>query len=80
MIAPATLGRKIQYIDVVGMLKPGATPATPYKFDKTKYNCTYTPIEVNSLESRKWDDKMYFRPIPLDEMNTNLKLVQNPGY
>lgn len=80
MIASTTIGRKIKYIDVVGMLKPGATPAVPYRFDKTKYNYTYTPIEVNSLESRKWDDKMYFRPIPMDEMNTNLKLVQNPGY
>jgi hypothetical protein len=80
MIAPTTLGRKLVYIDVVGMLKPGATAPSPYKHDETKYNYTYTPIEVNSLENRKWDDKMYFRPIPLDEMNTNPKLVQNPGY
>lgn len=80
MIAPTTLGRKIMYIDVVGTLKAGATAPSPYRYDATKYNYTYTPIEVNSLENRRWDDKMYFRPIPLDEMNTNLKLVQNPGY
>ena len=80
MIAPATQGRKLVYIDVVGTLKPGATAVTPYKRDETKYNYTYSPIEVNSLENRKWDDKMYFRPIPKDEMNTNPKLVQNPGY
>lgn len=80
MIAPNTLGRKLVYIDVVGMLKPGATAPSPYRHDETKYNYTYTPIEVNSLENRKWDDKMYFRPIPLDEINTNPKLVQNPGY
>ena len=80
MIAPTTLGRKLVYIDVVGTLKPGATPSSPYKRDETKYNYTYTPLEVNSQESRRWDDKMYFRPIPLDEMNTNLKLIQNPGY
>jgi hypothetical protein len=80
MIAPATLGRKLVYIDVVGKLKPGATPPSPYKHDETKYNYTYTPLEVNSQESRKWDDKMYFRPIAQDEMNTNLKLIQNPGY
>ena len=80
MIAPATLGRKLVYIDVVGTLKSGATPPSPYKHDETKYNYTYTPLEVNSQENRKWDDKMYFRPIAQDEMNTNLKLIQNPGY
>jgi hypothetical protein len=80
MIAPATLGRKLVYIDVVGTLKPGATPPSPYKHDETKYDYTYTPLEVNSQEDRKWDDKMYFRPISQDEMNTNLKLIQNPGY
>ncbi|MBO9205200.1 MULTISPECIES: RagB/SusD family nutrient uptake outer membrane protein [Niastella] len=80
MIAPATLGRKLVYIDVVGTLKPGASAVSPYKHDETRYNYTYTPLEVNSQENRKWDDKMYFRPIPQDEMNTNLKLIQNPGY
>ncbi|OQP44617.1 carbohydrate-binding protein SusD [Niastella yeongjuensis] len=80
MIAPATLGRKLVYIDVVARLKAGASFAAPYKHDETKYNYTYTPLEVNSQEDRKWDDKMYYRPIPQDEMNTNLKLIQNPGY
>lgn len=80
MIAPATQGRKVQYIDIVGHLKPGATPNTPYRYDPSKYNYTYTPIEANSLENRKWDDKAYFRPIPNDEMTTNPKLIQNPGY
>ena len=80
MIAPSTLGRKLFYIDVTGTLKPGATPPAPYKHDESKYNYIYTPIEVNSQEDRKWDDKMYFRPISQDEMNTNLKLIQNPGY
>ncbi len=80
MIAPATLGRKLIYIDVVGTLKAGASFTAPYKHDETRYNYTYTPLEVNSQENRKWDDKMYYRPIPQDEMNTNLKLIQNPGY
>ncbi|WP_276485126.1 RagB/SusD family nutrient uptake outer membrane protein [Paraflavitalea pollutisoli] len=80
MIAPATLGRKTVYMDVVAMLKPGATAPKPYKYDETKYNYTYKPTEVNSLENRRWDDKMYFRPISITEMNTNTKLVQNPGY
>lgn len=80
MIAPATLGRKTVYMDVVGMLKPGATAPVPYRYDETRYTYTYKPTEVNSLESRRWDDKMYFRPISITEINTNTKLVQNPGY
>lgn len=27
-----------------------------------------------------WDDRAYFLPIPLDELNRNEQLVQNPGY
>jgi hypothetical protein len=80
MIAPTTQGRKLVYIDVVGTLKPGQTAVSPYRYDETRYNYAYTPVEVNSLENRRWDDKMYFRPIPKDEMTTNLKLIQNPGY
>jgi hypothetical protein len=80
MIAPATLGRKIKYIDVTGNLKAGQTAPNPYKHDETKYDYTYTPVENNSQENRVWLDKMYFRPIPNDEMKINLKLVQNPGY
>jgi hypothetical protein len=80
MNAPAAFGRKLIYIDVVGTLKPGATAPSPYKHDETRYDYTYTPLEVNSQENRRWDDKMYFRPIPSDEMKTNLKLKQNPGY
>jgi hypothetical protein len=80
MIAPQTLGRKTVYINVVGKLKPGQTAAVPYVHDESKYNYTYTPTEVNSLENRIWVDKMYFRPISRDEMNKNSKLIQNPGY
>lgn len=80
MIAPTTLGRKTVYITVVGSLKSGQSAAAPYKYDKTKYNYSYTPTEVNSLENRLWVDKMYFRPINRDEMNKNAKLIQNPGY
>ncbi len=42
MIAPTTLGRPINYINVVGTLKAGATPPSPYRFDESKY--TYAPI------------------------------------
>jgi hypothetical protein len=80
MIAPATLGRKLVYMSVTGMLKPGATPPSPYRRDDTKYNYTYLPVEDNSLENRQWLDKMYFLPITRDEITKNSKLVQNPGY
>ncbi|MEO6916627.1 MAG: RagB/SusD family nutrient uptake outer membrane protein [Chitinophagaceae bacterium] len=80
MIAPTTLGRKLVYMSVSAMLKPGATAPSPYRKDDSRYNYTYTPVEDNSLENRKWDDKMYYRPISRDEVNKNPKLVQNPGY
>jgi hypothetical protein len=80
MIAPATLGRKMVFINVVGTLKPAATAPSPYRHDETLYNYSYTPFTDNSLENRTWLDKMYFRPIGRDEVNQNNKLIQNPGY
>lgn len=80
MIAPATLGRKLEFINVVGKFKPGQTLSGKYKHDETIYNYTYTPYEDVAHENRIWDDKMYFRPISRDEINKNTKLVQNPGY
>jgi len=80
MIAPTTLGRKLVFINVVGMLKPGALPPSPYRHDETIYNYTYTPYVDNSLEKRTWLNQMYFRPISLDEIHKNSKLIQNPGY
>ncbi len=80
MIAPAVLNRKITYIDVQGVLKPGATVPTPYKKDKTAFDYTYTPLVNNSLEDRKWDDKMYYRPLDKNEVNRNSLLMNNPGY
>lgn len=80
MIASATLGRKIQFINVIGNLKAGALAPAPYRHDETLYNYSYTPVVDNSLENRTWLDKMYFRPISRDEVNKNSKLIQNPGY
>ncbi|HMH23233.1 MAG TPA: RagB/SusD family nutrient uptake outer membrane protein [Puia sp.] len=80
MIAGPTLGRKLVFINVVGMLKPAALAPSPYRHDEALYNYSYTPFEDISLENRTWLDKMYFRPILLDEMHKNSKLVQNPGY
>ncbi|MCP9766864.1 RagB/SusD family nutrient uptake outer membrane protein [Lacihabitans sp. LS3-19] len=80
LIAPSTLGRGIKTINIVAKLKPGATPNKPYKYDTSKYTYTYTPVDNTENETRKWNDKMYFRPFSRDEVNRNTKLVQNPAY
>jgi len=80
MIAPTTLGRKVQWIAITGTLKPGKT-VTLYRYDPTSYDYSYRVIEGDpGKENRAWADKMYFLPISRDEMNRNNKLVQNPGY
>jgi starch-binding outer membrane protein, SusD/RagB family len=80
VIAPTTVGRGIKAINVEAKLKAGATPNVPYKYDKTKYTYTYTVEDNTSNETRKWNDKMYYRPISRDEIAKNPKLIQNPGY
>ena len=80
MIPVETIGRKTTYITVEGTLKPGAQAPSPYRKDKTLFDYTYTPVVNNTLENRKWDDKAYYRPITLTEINRNSQLVQNPGY
>jgi len=80
MIAPTTLGQKVRVMIITGKLKPGKT-VTTYRYDKNNYDYTYTVQNIESgVENRKWDDKVYFPPIKLDEMNKNAKLIQNPGY
>ena len=80
MVAAETLGRKTTYIQIEGVLKAGETAPSPYRKDKTKFDYTYTPVVNEGLEKRTWVDKMYFRPIRLDETQRNNLLVQNPGY
>ncbi len=80
MIAPTTLGRKLQFISVIGTQKPGTATPSPYRYDKNIFDYSYTPVEDNSLENRTWLDKMYFIPWSKDEGNKNPKLVLNPGY
>jgi len=80
MIAAQTLGRKTTYISVEGTLKPGAVAPAPYRKDKSLFNYLYTPVINNDLEDRKWDDKMYYRPLSLTEATRNVKLIQNPAY
>ncbi len=80
MTASATLGRKLVFINVTGVLKPGASALVPYRHDESVYKYSYVPYIDNTLENRTWIDKMYFRPITRDEVNKNAKLIQNPGY
>lgn len=80
VIAPTTVGRGIKAVNINAKLKPGQTAPATYRYDKTKYNYTYTVVDNTQNETRKWDDKMYFRPISRGEINRNAKLVQNPGY
>ncbi len=80
LIAPATLGRTMTYISVLGKFKPGKTMKEPYHFDKTVYDYTYTPVVEKAHENRAWLDKMYFRPFSRDEINRNASLLQNPGF
>lgn len=80
LIAAETLGRGIKAIDIKAKLKPGASARVPYRYDKTRYDYTYTVVNNTDNETRTWNDKMYYRVINKDEISRNNKLVQNPGY
>ena len=80
LVAPQTLGRGIEVINVTAKLKPGKSPQVPYRHNKTVYDYTYEVQNNTELETRTWKDKMYYRPISRDEINKNELLVQNPGY
>jgi hypothetical protein len=80
MIAPAVLGQKVRIMKITGTLKPGKTVPI-YRYSKDNYNYSYVVQNIESgVENRSWNDKLYFPPIKLDEMNKNKKLIQNPGY
>jgi len=80
MITPETHNENIQVINIVAKLNPGQSPHVPYRYDKTVYDYTYTVVDNTDNETRKWVDKMYYRPIERNEMNRNTALVNNPGY
>jgi starch-binding outer membrane protein, SusD/RagB family len=80
MIAPQTLGRQANGIQVRGTLRPGQSVSI-YRYDPTLYNYTYSVFQIDpGKENRLWLDKMYWMPIHFDEMNRNDQLIQNPGY
>jgi len=80
IIAPETLGRGVQVVNVTATLKSGKAPLVPYRHDKAVYDYAYEVQNNTEVETRTWKDKMYYRPISRDEMNKNDLLVQNPGY
>ncbi len=48
--------------------------------DRSTYsNYSYEPQAIGP-GNRAWSDKLYFQPIPFEEMNRNDQLVQNPNY
>ena len=80
MIAPQVLGEKVRIMVVTGKLKAGQNVSV-YRYSKDNYTYTYKVQNIESgVENRAWNDKLYFPPIKLDEMNRNNKLTQNPGY
>lgn len=80
LIAKETVGRGIKTINIVAKLKPGKSPNVPYRYDKSVYDYTYKVVDNTENETRKWNDKMYYRPFGRDEVSRNAKLTQNPGY
>ena len=46
----------------------------------TKITSTVPTITSVVFETRSWLDKAYFFPIHVNEMNSNVNLIQNPGY
>lgn len=53
----------------------------PYVSGATKPYGNGTPTyRVYTADLRSWDHKFYFLPIAVDEMNKNLRLIQNPFY
>ena len=70
MIAPQVLSKVAGGINI---FLDGAS-----RTDRTTWhNYRYA---VDTVQTRAWNDKMYFMPIRFDELNRNSLLKQNPGY
>jgi hypothetical protein len=70
MIAPAVFSKVAGGINIFldGTSRTDRTTWTNYRY------------AVDTVQARAWDDKLYFMPIRLDELNRNSMLKQNPGY
>ncbi len=80
MIAPETNSKELTGILVYARLKEGKQAFKPYSYDADTWDYNYYVQSLKYRENRKWDNKMYFAPIPRDEINrSNGNLIQNPG-
>ncbi len=70
MIAPAVLSQPAGGINIFLDGKNRADPSTWKNYRYVR----------DTVQARAWDDKMYFMPIQINELNRNLLLKQNPGY
>src|ERR1019366_4515053 len=77
---PEVYGDKAGYSNVkaISIIYPYVSGTTYVK--GTTYGTGTPTYSVTQLSTRKWDKKVYFVPIALDEMNKNPKLIQNPLY
>jgi hypothetical protein len=71
---PAVYGKKAGFSDVYAI-----HVHYPY-VSGSSYGQGTPTYTVYNAEARAWDHKSYFLPIAYDEMNKNLKLIQNPFY
>src|SRR5699024_3187315 len=70
MIAPQVLDENAKGIKI--------TVKGDSRSDRSSYHdYQYKPVDVRD---RRWNNKLYFAPIPRREMNRNENLKQNPGY
>lgn len=60
--------------------KIGPSTTDIYGIDITENNDGSFSYEKEQIESRVWDDRMYFYPIPQSELYKNNTLEQNPGW
>jgi len=69
-------------VTILGKLKdPNITPFKFYTgYDENIYNYQYSVVDVKYYPIRKWDPKMYFRPIKTTVLQKQPNLIQNPGY
>ncbi|HXG98365.1 MAG TPA: RagB/SusD family nutrient uptake outer membrane protein [Gemmatimonadales bacterium] len=70
MIAPQVLNKDAFGINIFA---DGKSPTDRSTWRNYRY-------ETHSIQHRAWDNKMYFMPIPRDELNRNPLLSQNPGF
>lgn len=77
---PASLNKQAKAVKITGVQKAGSTMTeSTYKKSLSDFDYTYSHIDI-TFENRSWSDKVYFMPIPLDEVNKDTSLIQNPGY